>query len=202
MMFLSYDLGQKIGSLERFSVVHAKIAGFYYSNIVFCVVCTSHLCFCDNAYNLHLLGHMRLKLLFCCGYESDARVPLLRRVFLQWTQGSADAPSIVDTDCADIHKSLELWQHSCIVVIPKYQLSNNYIQWWLNCQWTMWSPLMLDLTFLSIHKLSSCFSNDNIWALILKEITILHGFWWKKNDFIQVNHQRWFFSIKVVIWKL
>lgn len=82
MILLSYDLGQKIGSLERFSVVHAKIARFYYSDIVFCVVCTSHLCFCDNACNPHLLEHMRLKLHFCYGYESDARVPLLGRVFL------------------------------------------------------------------------------------------------------------------------
>lgn len=83
MILLSYDLGQKIGSLERFSVVHAKIAGFYCSNIVFCVVCTSHLCFCDNACNPHLLEHMKLKLLFCCGYESDARVSLLGRFFLR-----------------------------------------------------------------------------------------------------------------------
>lgn len=34
IILLAHDLGQKIGSLECFSVVHDKIAGFYYGNIV------------------------------------------------------------------------------------------------------------------------------------------------------------------------
>lgn len=43
IILLAYDLGQKIGSLECFSVVHDKIAGFYYGNIVIeFLLCSSH----------------------------------------------------------------------------------------------------------------------------------------------------------------
>lgn len=43
IILLPHDLGQKIGSLECFSVVHDKIPGFYYGNIVIVfLLCSLH----------------------------------------------------------------------------------------------------------------------------------------------------------------